>query len=540
MATDEEYLDNLLKSLTESDSESVDDETFSMSSDDIGIDADMLADLLAEAMPAEDNETGKTDLDLSADVFADLLAEDSGSDPVDSNENVLTDLLAGGDDPVSDNSTMFDDMEEWQSDLDDLLAEADAQVGADANSAHSGNNLDNADIDLEDIGGLLKKADDNEVDAIIEDDMLALPEGGQIDKAESDDDGAVENSDLTTENIEDPASAKAKRKKEKEEKKKKKEKKRLKQKGNEETLDGEKTGEQQEVDQDKEKPGFFSKMLTYLTQEEDELAGVSEENAEILQELDEEDKIKEKKAGKKKKKKEKAKAAPEEGEDGDAEADTKKKKKKEKKKKDKEPGDAVKEKPVKVLSKGNILVLVAACATLIACVLIFSTFLPEYADKQNAHQAFYDGEYEEVYRLLYDKNLGSNDTLIFNKAKVILTIERKLKSYEGNITMNRELEALDALMQGMNCYQELAGTDVYGMEIEVESVYQQICGILQNNYGITPEEAMEINAYDNELYTRKLISVIEGTEFSLPGEEAPIEDLPPQDILPEEEEIISY
>ena len=52
-------------------------------------------------------------------------------------------------------------------------------------------------------------------------------------------------------------------------------------------------------------------------------------------------------------------------------------------------------------------------------------------------------------------------------------------------------------------------------------------------------EADEINTYDSKTYTRKLDSVINGTEFTLPGQEKQKEPEGPKDILPEEEEIIS-
>ena len=166
--------------------------------------------------------------------------------------------------------------------------------------------------------------------------------------------------------------------------------------------------------------------------------------------------------------------------------------------------------------------------------------MPEYADKKNARQAFYNGDYKEAFRLLYDKNLNSSDSVIYNRVRTVLTIERKMESYENNLAMNRELEALDALIQGIDCYQNLTGVDEYGVREEVDAIYQQICTILQDNYDITPEEALEINAYDNDTYTRKLNSVISGTEFTMPGQEIVNEELPPQDVLPEEEEIISY
>lgn len=579
MATDEKYLDNLLKSLTENDQQSrtmeeamsevtqtakvedflpaSSDDFFDEDFNNSDNDMDALADLLAEALPKEENKAEEKELIKESDA---LVTEDDAF--------------------IEKNAAASDDMDDWQSSLDDLMAQADAQVKEESNAVDSGKMdalglFDNMDADLEEINGLLKNTDNDEA---VEDDILALLESFKDDKEGSVNSNSEEAFDIfaenaleedknTVENKEEFSEEKSKRKKlfskEKSEKRKKKNKaqgknhsKQTEEVGDinaeasvDEAVAGEEDAEKQEPAKTKEKHSFFSKMLNYLTQEEEELAGASDENAEILQELNEEDKQKVKKEEKKKKKADKkkrkekadAEAAPEGEEAGDAEADEdKKKKKKEKKKKEKTPKDAATEKPVKVLSRKNLLVLIAACATLIASICVLSSFLPEYADKKNARQAFYNGDYEEAFRLLYDKNLNSSDSVIYNRVRTVLTIERKMKSYENNLAMNRELEALDALMQGISCYQDLDGVDEYGVRDEVDAIYQQICTILQDNYDITPEEALEINAYDNDTYTRKLHSVINGTEFIMPGQEIPQEELPPQDVLPEEEEIISY
>lgn len=580
MATDEKYLDDLLKSLTENEQQS---KTMDDAMNDADFNADEFASLLSEAFPAEEGMSTEKDLIKEADALTDLVDETLQSEkdgPVveDSHEesDEFADLFAETF-PASDNAvpgmgedTSLDGGEDWQSSLDDLLAQADAQLKEDSNPTLE--NQENLDTDLAEISGLLNKEDDNKA---VEDDMLALLESVKDDYTGDSNGGETFDifaEDVASENLnasepgEEDTGEKtqkrklfAKRKSDKQEKKNEAQKKKLrKQKKSERDLNAgddleeavisEESEELQETVEVKEKNGFFSKMIAYLTQEEDDFTNASDENAEILKELNEEDQKKVKKKEKKKKKdgnkkgkeKTEAEAPPEGEEDGDAEAVKDKKKKKEKKKKEKTPKDEVKQKPVRVLSKRNLIVLIAACATIIAVICVLSTFLTEYADKQNARQAFYEGDYEEAYRLLYDKNLNSNDSVIYNRVRIVLTIERKLDSYENNLAMNKELEALDALMQGISCYQELEEVDTYGVRSEVDAIYQQICSILQNNYGITLEEALEINTYDNDTYTRKLNSVINGTEFTMLGEEAPQEELPPQDILPEEEEIISY
>ena len=298
------------------------------------------------------------------------------------------------------------------------------------------------------------------------------------------------------------------------------------------------------------KPGLFARLWQFLTEEAEEIEdevdkgaeNATGENAEIIKELDAEDSDKNKKKKKEKKKKNKKadKAAAEgtEGEEGEnaEEASTKKKKKKEKKEKkekEKRPPEP------KILTRRTMIVLVAFCATLIAAITFLSSFLPEYADKTEARRAFYAGDYQTVYEQLNNKKLGSSDEIMYQRATEILSLQHKLDSYQNRMVLGEDMDALDALFQGVDLYLEFAGSDTSGALNELTEIYQQICTILQNDYGVSAEEAVEINGYDNETYTRKLDSLLHGTEFYLPGEE-PVEETPavPEDVLPDEEAFI--
>lgn len=627
MSTDEKYLDDLLKSMTEGDTKprtmedtmkeltakSTDDSYFSGSTEAM---MDDLFDRIEEkGLLGENGLLSEEPLEESSVLLNDEHEEESNQN-IDASPALKEDSSALAEEESED---------EWKSSLDDLIAQVNLDMSNEAASTESKSadipitteNMDNQDFsdlmsglgnvdeDLEEISGLLDKPKRNKA---VDNDMLALLES--IDEKEDQDEAAeggfAQFEDETSAKAEEEPPAvepdeikeKPKKKRDKKDKTKKKfglfgkkknkdeaaspaegnmddmlaqlenlnsqqaneisgdiaitEQPDEKPQDNEQALDGEEGGADKPAK--KKKAGFFSKLLTALTEEEDEapsgkVENISAENEEILNELEQEDqkekkekkKKKDKKSGKKKgKDKAKANNGDDDQEDEDTGEDKKKKKKVKESRKEKKAKNEVKEKPVKVLSRKNLLLLIASCATLLACVLILSTFLPEYADKRAARNAFYEGDYEEAYELLYDKHLNSSDKLIFNRARTVLRLERKLESYENNLSMDRKLEAVDALLGGIRCYQDLTDADEYGARSEVDALYQQICGILESNYGISEEEALEINAYDNETYTRKLYSVVFGTDFVRPGEEkaAPTPSVP-QDVLPEEEEIIS-
>lgn len=551
------------------------------------------ADQVSEATHGDTAEKMEQE---NAEVTQEGNSDDSGWNPVESAETT-------GDTEESEPK------EAWKSDLDELLMsmkeqdeeqepeQQDAEgkltenLMEDENKAlekdQSGEDVTGlldqmagTDEDLSDINEMLKKVDNNESLDTSNADMLALLEG--IREAPSEGTSATEEQDSMEDLTEDPRAKKKKEKRVKKEKKEKKPRKKLFGKSKTDPEEsgegkaGQKSGEAADKvgfmtdegaevslddaldsirDKDTEagqekKPGLFARLWQFLTEEAEEIEdevdkgaeNATGENAEIIKELDAEDSDKNKKKKKEKKKKNKKadKAAAEgtEGEEGEnaEEASTKKKKKKEKKEKkekEKRPPEP------KILTRRTMIVLVAFCATLIAAITFLSSFLPEYADKTEARRAFYAGDYQTVYEQLNNKKLGSSDEIMYQRATEILSLQHKLDSYQNRMVLGEDMDALDALFQGVDLYLEFAGSDTSGALNELTEIYQQICTILQNDYGVSAEEAVEINGYDNETYTRKLDSLLHGTEFYLPGEE-PVEETPavPEDVLPDEEAFI--
>lgn len=600
MAIDEKYLDDLLKSITENEEEprTMDDAMREMAS-------------LSETEVDGANENWANDLDNFFSQPQDLEYEDSVAlddyaeevlpemtpdleEDVDLEEmELLKEIAEAGfdyehaslDSPSEDNVT-DDEMED--------------EVDADVDISEMMDSLGVGNDDLDEINGLLSNVDES---ASVDEDILALLEGmeGSEDIEDAEDPfnlfdeeilEAVKEQEPFNEQVQiqekepDPEpevkEKKAKKsKKEKPEKAPKSEKKfKIKGRKKRAALDAdlaEESAENEEIavspmevaaeevepgiaayeeseeieniktkDEIKEKkvkkekkPGFLAGFFAALFQEEEDEDTAAEENKKLLKEIGDEDK-----KGKKGKKKKG-------GADDPAKADKKQKKPKKekapKKPKEKKPAENVKERS-KPLGKKTWFVVIAFCGTLLASIVLLSVFLPEYADKRAAQNAFYSGDYETAYTLLYGKKLSDDDMLMFHKAETIRTMERRLESYNNKLALNQELEAVDTLLKAVSCYQLLTEADEYGVRSEVDAVYQQIVSLLENNYGITPQEAMEMISYDEQAYTRRLHTAVYGTDFTDPedgadeasdqSEDVLPEVLPAQDVLPEEEEFI--
>lgn len=354
---------------------------------------------------------------------------------------------------------------------------------------------------------------------------------------------------------EDQKQSKKKKKKEKEKKAKKekkplfgKKKKEKSEEGNPEEDNAEENsaaeegaGEnaEEEPEEKKEKSqGLFGRIMAFLTESDDEDAeegkadGLepSDENKNILKELEDEDKNKKKKKVKTK---------------GDEEGKEKKEKKKKEKKKKEKPAAADSEgagtvKKGKRISIKSVLAITAFCLTITAMIIVTCSILPDFFEKRKAREAFYQSDYMKSYELMYGKKLDESDNIIYNKAKTILEMKRKLDSYHNYLGMGKEVQALDALMSGVENYPEiLAKAEEYRVTQEVNAVYESILNILNDKYSLAESVAQTIIAYDDVTYTKRLESIVYNTPFIMPEETAEKEEAAATaDILPEEQELL--
>lgn len=510
------------------------------------------------------------------------MKKDSSLEGQENLETVDTDLDGIGD--MSGN-------DEWEINIDQLLEQADMLVNNDmmppmpelegennnwaiSNDAAAPARQETAgkpeaapepnteiDSDLDEINSLLEQANLNEK---IDEDMLALLESATENQADDDNPDEVFDifseedmplGDMKSSGTPEQTEAEGEEAEEGNKKKKGGKKKKNKKKKNASAKDGE------SENKDK-KPGFLAKITALFGGEEDfdeEPDTASEENVKILNELNGDEGGKSPKKANKKKDKDKGKKKAKEAK---PKAKAKEKKPAAAKKKKEKPIEKTTEKPVKILNGKSFAAIAGLCFSIIAGVMIVTTFIPEYADKQSARKAFRDGDYETVYKLFYDKKLSADEELLFYQSRVIRQMERRLEAYQNNITLGRELEAVDALMRGVETYQSLWEADEYQVRNEVDALYGQICGILESNYGVSREEAVAIASYDKIEYTKALYTILGNGEIGFGNEEAdaarevvqdgadagadalpsedrdPEEDILPDDLLPAEEDII--
>ena len=230
--------------------------------------------------------------------------------------------------------------------------------------------------------------------------------------------------------------------------------------------------------------------------EEEQLASLTEENSQVLKELNEED----------------------------AQAAEKKKKKKKKPKKEKKPKKAPKPKkpkkapeppqgpPPKRIPPKRIILVGVFAVTFGILVYLPSEVFPEPLVVKQAKSSYKKGEYWNTYKDLYGKAavLTKDQQEEFKKAEVISKMQRYYDEYaDYSSVVGKEPEALNALIKGVGRYDEIykeaKETGDSKVEEEVSNTYDDLVTALQDDYHLTDDLAKQLYAVEDPIeYTIRL------------------------------------
>lgn len=556
MASNEEYLDNLLKNITaetEPEPSAV-------------LPEEGREDFQKDIVPAQ---TDVDELDMS-DMDA-LLGAIADQDEADA--PALQDVMQMSEDDIERMLEASQNVSPNQSNGDDV-PDLDALLGS------------SGDDDLQEITSLLEKSDQNEavdknVMSMLQDNTSqAIEAGGSSDDLEGEPEANV-----VSKREKRAAEKKAKREAKKAARLEKKNKKKRKEipeentesEGNdaENTVQEDAAGNNEEknglaiedlffnseeepplvpdVDDDipEKKPakkGFFARIIDFLTEEDEaeeqdseEAASLnlSDENTAILEEMNKKGKGDSKKKKKNNKKKGKEKVS-QDGEEQEEEQKGKKKKEK-KPKKERKPKEEVPieegGKPEKKLTIKKIIPIAVIAASLMAVIIIGSLLTVDYSSRKNAAEAFYSGNYQECYQDLIGKQLNETEEVMFYKSEAILRMRLYQREYEYLAQQGMKVEALDNLILTVTEYPKLLDEAVkWNASDEVTQIYQQILQILSDTYHLTEAQAQEIAAEPDDVkYTKAVMAVAAGNDYTQWKDESDRASM--QDILPEENEI---
>ena len=170
-------------------------------------------------------------------------------------------------------------------------------------------------------------------------------------------------------------------------------------------------------------------------------------------------------------------------------------------------------------------------------ILLVEILVPPMLTQSRARSAYDKGNYYEAYKEYYGQKLSEEDEKRFQGAKTIIRMQSNLDGYENYLNMNKEVEALHSLLEGVKVkFDVFVKAEEYNVLTQVSAVYQQILDILSSKYQLSEENALElIDEESDAVYTRKLEAVVEGKLYF----EDTDKQMNQEDMLPEEEAIFS-
>lgn len=132
---------------------------------------------------------------------------------------------------------------------------------------------------------------------------------------------------------------------------------------------------------------------------------------------------------------------------------------------------------------------------------------------ENATTYFAKQKYRSAYKEIAGVEVKDKDKELKDRIYTVMYVERLYESYENNLELGRQERALDALLRGVDKYYEhYEEAGQLGITSDLDYSFAQIQKALLENYGITVEQALEINQTEDYEYVQRISSYItEGT-----------------------------
>ena len=224
--------------------------------------------------------------------------------------------------------------------------------------------------------------------------------------------------------------------------------------------------------------------------DEPEIQEVSLDDAEALADIPEVEK-KEKKP--KKEKKKKAPKPP-------------KKKKPKKEKREPRPSELIKVTPFTFL---GIIIFTAAFTAL---VMIATKLVSYNSSISGAKEYFENGKYEQAFDSIAGLELKDKDIDTYNKIRTVMSIYVDYSSYVNYRKVGMMVAALDSLINGLEHYDKyLADAEKYEVLTQYDGVREMIVSALAE-YGISVEDALYYSGLENEEQYIEILQNIGGTQ----------------------------
>lgn len=171
------------------------------------------------------------------------------------------------------------------------------------------------------------------------------------------------------------------------------------------------------------------------------------------------------------------------------------------------------EKNEKKVSTVTVVLVFAAFAALLVLV-VFGAKQFNYSQVIRKAEDYFD---RDKYRLAYDEVSGvevkEKDEDLRDRIYTVMYVERLYESYGNNMALNRPDKALDALLRGLEKYDEHYEEAVkLDIAEDINGCKDKIINALWNTYGLSENQAYDIIELTGQEYTQTLLKYCEGLQ----------------------------
>ena len=165
-----------------------------------------------------------------------------------------------------------------------------------------------------------------------------------------------------------------------------------------------------------------------------------------------------------------------------------------------EPEERVKLKPAFLMFMATLI------AGMTLLVIVLSNTYAYQHSLGRAQNYFTNKKYEEAYQVLLGMELKEKDQMFYDQVRLLTRLDRQYDSYVNYKSLNMKKEALDALVKGMTIYYEFLDYAVaYNLTAEMEELKETLMYTLTNDYGMDEEKVKQICELENTNdYTREI------------------------------------
>lgn len=135
---------------------------------------------------------------------------------------------------------------------------------------------------------------------------------------------------------------------------------------------------------------------------------------------------------------------------------------------------------------------------------------------QKAASYFDSQKYHKAYDEIRGVEVKEQDEDLKQRIYTVMYVERLYEAYENNCDLEFYDKALDSLLRGVDKYYEYYDEAVeLGIEADIDTSFAHIQEALRDKFGVTVEQAQEINQMEDEAYALEVRSYVEANKSKL-------------------------